>query len=207
MLIGTRQLTSSIHCSPSNLRCTKFLGALFCSRETLPWSTKECTWPNRILGLLSVLPSINSTNWVSFMFMVIGSCTQTVLLCMVLVMAGLEMISWAHSLATCTADSLLWLAVCLLYVFSAPSLEWHKTESSQALRASEVLLWKNKTHSIRPQCSDLHSRKCLFHALLKKIHDSFSCICPIILLLSYYCPIICPILNFGRTFLWKIVLK
>ena len=90
------------------------------------------------------------------------------------------MISWAYSLATCTADSFLWLAVRLLYVFSAWSLEWHKTEASEALRASEALLWKKKTHSVRPQCSDLHSRKCLFHALLKKIHDSFSCICPII---------------------------
>ena len=72
--------------------------------------------------------------------MVTGSCTQTVLLCMVSLMAGSEMISWAYSLATCTADSFLWFTVHLLYVFSAWYLEWHKTEASKALRASEVWL-------------------------------------------------------------------
>jgi len=54
------------------------------------------------------------------------------------VMPGLEITSWAYSLATCTAHSFLLLAVHLSYVFSACFLEWPKAEASEALRASEV---------------------------------------------------------------------
>ena len=74
------------------------------------------------------------------MLVVTGGFTQTVLLCVVSVMVGLEMISWAYSLATRTVHSFLLFAVCQRYVFLAWSLDWHKVQASEALRASEVLL-------------------------------------------------------------------
>ena len=77
--------------------------------------------------------------------LVSGGCSETVLVCVLSVMAGLETMSWAYSLATRTAHSFLSLAVRLSYVFSAWSLEWRKVAASDALRASVVSLTKTKT--------------------------------------------------------------
>ena len=149
--LGTRQLTSLIHCSPFNASFKKFLGALYHSRETLPLSERECTWPIWILGLLSLLPLINPTNWVSCMLVVTGGCTQTVLLCMVSLMAGLEMILGIFSgYMYSTFFPLFFRSSVVCFLCLVPRM--HKTKASEALRASKLSLWKSKTHCIALHC-------------------------------------------------------
>lgn len=185
MLTGTQQLTSSIHCCPSNSSLKLFLWALYHSRETLALSIKDCTWPIRILGLFSVLASsINATNLATFMLVFVGAWTEEVLVCVVSVMAGLEMISCAYSLVTRTAHSFLSFAVRRSYVFSAWSLECRKAEASEALRASVVSLLKKKK-LIKQVALGVNVVPCLLGNVCcmifwKKILDTFWCVCLII---------------------------
>ena len=103
-----------------------------------------------------MLPSsINATNWAGLVLVVAGGSTEAVLVCVVSVMAGLEMMSCAYSLVTRTAHSFLLFAIRQSYVFSAWSLEWRKAEASEALRASVVSLFRkdnNKAPRIRSHC-------------------------------------------------------
>ena len=87
--------------------------------------------------------STSPTNWASCILVLAVGCTRVVSVAVVSITPGLEITSWAYSLATRTAHSFLSLAVRLSYVLSACFLEWPKAAARETLRASEVSLLKN----------------------------------------------------------------